>query len=127
VCDRCGFWYLLDDLHYQMEWRGPRLMNIRLRVCQKCYDVPFIFNRPLVIPPDPVPRYDPRPENFTQADEGTFPLPPLPWPVQQNGPGDPNAPPPPVFVTPQVEPYTSEPSLPPPFVPPGIEPLVSEP
>src|SRR5215472_3919590 len=95
-CDRCGFWYSLVDLHYQMEWRGPRLMNIRLRVCQKCMDIPFIFNKPIVIPPDPVPVRDPRLDDFAYyngpqgsgavaGSGGSNPLPPLPWPTQPLG------------------------------------------
>ncbi len=68
-----------------MEWRGPRLMNIRLRVCPKCTDVPFIFAKPIIYPPDPMPVYDPRPENFTNANLGS-PVVPLPWPVQPIGP-----------------------------------------
>src|SRR5216684_3325594 len=85
VCDRCSGWFNLVDLHYQFEWRGPRLMNIRLRVCDRCYDKPFIFNKPIIYPPDPVPVFDPRPENFTVANNGS-PIVPLPWPVQPVGP-----------------------------------------
>lgn len=85
VCDRCGFWHNLANLHYQHEWRGQRLMNIRLRVCPRCMDVPFIFNKPIVYPPDPVPIRDPRPQNFTIADNGSPTVPPLPWPTQPEG------------------------------------------
>jgi len=95
-------------------------MNTRERVCPRCLDKPFIFNRPLIIPPDPVPRIDPRPENFARLDQGTYPLPPLPWPVQPVGPVNPDAPRPPQFAVPQVEPYLP-PALPPPFVPPAIK------
>lgn len=82
VCDRCGFWHNLVDLAYQHEWRGRQLKNIRLRVCSRCLDVPFIFNRPIIYPPDPVPVADPRPQNFTIANNGSPYAPPLPWPVQ---------------------------------------------
>jgi|SRR5271166_4516920 len=127
VCDRCGMWYNLVNLHYQYEWRGPRLANIRLRVCPRCLDIPFIFNRPLIIPPDPIPVWDPRPQNFIAADEGTDPLPPLPWPVQPLAqappptPGGPSVPP--DFILPEVEPYTQPPPpLPYAFVPPELYP-----
>lgn len=103
-CDRCSFWYLLSELNYQMEWRGARLMNIRLRVCPKCTDRPYIFNRPLILPPDPVPKADPRPENFQIADNGSPTQPPLPWPQQSPGPVVPGAPQPPVYVTPPLPP-----------------------
>src|SRR5215472_14035582 len=110
VCDRCGFWHNLEDLGYQHEWRGPRLVNIRLRVCPKCMDRPFIFNKPIIYPPDPVPVYDPRPENFPNANNGS-PVTPLPWPVQPVGPPVPTPPTP----TPPV--YNSPP---PPTPPPSI-------
>lgn len=70
VCDRCGFWNQLDRLTYQYEWRGTQLKNIRLRVCPRCLDVPYIFNRAQILPPDPVPVSDPRPQNFTVANSG---------------------------------------------------------
>ncbi len=102
VCDRCGFWDQLDNLRYQHEWRGPRLMNIRLRVCAKCMDVPNNWSRPIIYPPDPVPRLDPRPQNFQIPDNGSPFPPPLPWPSQESGPVVPMPPTPewPVYVTP---------------------------
>lgn len=75
VCDRCGMLYNLDDLNYQFDWRGPRLANLRLKVCRRCYDRPFEFFRPVVLPPDPVPRTDPRPEQYA---EEVGPTPPQP-------------------------------------------------
>ena len=101
VCDRCGFWFNLIDLKYQHEWRGPRLMNIRLRVCNKCMDVPFIFAKPIIYPPDPVPVRDPRPQNFEIPDNGSPAPNELPWPVQQSGPPAVGRPPP-VYVTPPL-------------------------
>ncbi len=70
VCDRCGCWYNLDTLAWQFEWRGPRLMNLRILVCPPCKDVPQEQLRPIVIPPDPVPRANPRPEDFAQDNIG---------------------------------------------------------
>lgn len=86
VCDRCGFWNNLADLHYQYDYRGPQLANLRIRVCPRCMDSPFIFYKPIVYPPDPVPVQDPRPQNFVEANSGTYPLPPLPWPIVPVGP-----------------------------------------
>lgn len=106
ICDSCGFKFSLRDLGYQMEWRGPRLMNTRLRKCPKCLDVPFIFNRPIIYPPDPVPVADPRPQNYTIANNGSPFTPPLPWPSQESGPVVPMPPTPeyPVYVTPPLPP-----------------------
>ena len=89
VCDRCGFWFSLSSLSYQYDYRGPQLVNLRLRVCPRCTDTPFIFFKPIVYPPDPVPVADPRLQNFTAANQGTYPLPPLPWPVVPIGPSVP--------------------------------------
>lgn len=100
VCDRCGFWHNLVNLIYQYEWRGPRLVNIRLRVCSRCLDRPFIFNKPQIYPPDPVPVPDPRPQNFQVANNGSPITPPLPWPVQGEGPAVPTPPTPPIPVYP---------------------------
>lgn len=86
VCDRCSFWFNLVNLGYQREWRGPRLVNTRARVCAACMDKPFIFNKPIIYPPDPVPVRDPRPQNFEVANNGSPFTPPLPWPVQPSGP-----------------------------------------
>jgi hypothetical protein len=135
VCDRCGFWNNLDNLRWQFEWRGQRLLNTYLRVCPKCLDVPFLLNKAIILPPDPVPRTNPRLQNFEAANNGTNPLPPLPWPVQAIGPalepiyllddqgnvllddagyplladGSPMpAPPTPVYVTPPLPPLPSD-------------------
>lgn len=131
ICDRCGFKYSLRDLVGQREWRGPRLMDIRVKVCPKCTDIPFIFNKPIIYPPDPVPVRDPRPQDLsvvgpTITVEQTIPPdpppdppvypspapPPLPWPMQASGPQVlSGVPTPPFYVTPLL-----------PDLPPEIEP-----
>lgn len=40
------------------------MVNTRLLVCQRCYDAPFMLNKPIYIPPDPEPIMDARPENM---------------------------------------------------------------
>lgn len=72
ICDRCGFTYNLQDLVWQMEWRGNELMRTGYRVCTfTCLDVPFELNRPLYLPPDPPPVDQPRPGNMAmQENEG---------------------------------------------------------
>lgn len=64
VCDRCGFLYNHHNLKWQYQWVGPRLQNLKLLVCDGCLDVPQEQLRTLLLPPDPVPIPDPRPENY---------------------------------------------------------------
>lgn len=89
VCDRCGFWYQLSELVYQLEWRGNALMSTGIKVCTRtCYDKPQEQFRPQILPPDPVPVLQPRPENFTLDNQGggasaaPGPSPPPPAPAQ---------------------------------------------
>jgi hypothetical protein len=71
VCDRCSMWYNLRDLRWQMDWRGASLMNIRLLVCNDCYDDPQQQLRAIVVPADPVPVVNPRIEPFA-TDETNY-------------------------------------------------------
>lgn len=64
TCDRCGFWYNLKNLRFQYDWRGNTLANLYVRVCPRCYDKPFQHYRPIIVPPDPVPKYMPRPDLY---------------------------------------------------------------
>lgn len=68
VCDRCQAMVFHDTLRWQMQWRGPRMANIRLYVCPECYDTPQEQLRTFVLPIDPVPIANPRPENYAEAD-----------------------------------------------------------
>ncbi len=70
VCDRCGILQNYDTLSWQHEYRGLALQNIKLLVCPRCLDVPFPFNQPIIVPPDPDPIKDPRPA-FWQVEEGS--------------------------------------------------------
>lgn len=80
VCDRCGMLGNLDDLIWQYEWEGPELRNLWKRVHSHCYDKPQEQLRPRILPPDPVPRWQPRPEQYQVANTGqpanTFSKPP---------------------------------------------------
>jgi hypothetical protein len=64
VCDHCGFWFQLYKLTYVHQWQGTKLIYTRFRVCAACKDRPNPQQKARLAPPDPVPVYDPRPENF---------------------------------------------------------------
>lgn len=69
ICQRCGFMFNLDDLQWQWDWQqGPRLKNLRYKVCRTCLDKPQENGRTVVLPPDPVPVMYPLPENYVAAD-----------------------------------------------------------
>src|SRR5206468_3783848 len=69
ICQRCSFTYNLDQLLWQWDWQqGPRLKNLRIKVCPTCMDVPQENGRTIVLPPDPVPIEYPLPENYVAAD-----------------------------------------------------------
>jgi hypothetical protein len=60
-CDRCGVWWNLDALAKQFQWQGASLAWTGYLVCPKCLDIPFEQQKVLILPPDPVPRVNPRP------------------------------------------------------------------
>jgi hypothetical protein len=56
-------------LVWQYDWRGTSLQNLWIRVCKRtCLDTPQSQLRAITLPADPVPVWQPRPENFA-ADE----------------------------------------------------------
>lgn len=67
ICDRCGFRYAHADLSWDVQWIGPRLQNLRFLVCPTCLDKPQEGLRTIVLPQDPVPIINARPENFVDA------------------------------------------------------------
>jgi hypothetical protein len=69
-CDRCSFWYQRDELRWQFEWNARTLYNTRLLVCDICYDKPFEHFQAIVVPPDPVPIMNPRPDLYQFAQDG---------------------------------------------------------
>lgn len=62
VCDRCGFWYSHRSLRWQVDYRGMKLQNLRILVCDRCYDDPQPQLKPRIIGPDPLPIMNARPE-----------------------------------------------------------------
>lgn len=71
LCDRCSFWYLLSRLSRQFEWAGSGLRDTGYLVCPNCLDQPFEQLRTLILPPDPVPKVNPR---FDPAVTGQWPI-----------------------------------------------------
>lgn len=74
VCQRCGSLYNHDQLRWQYQWGGMRLINLRILVCQSCYDEPQIQLRTIILPPDPVPIEFPVPEDYTTTDNPLSPI-----------------------------------------------------
>lgn len=71
-----------DQLQFQHQWAGPKLQNLRLLVCRSCLDVPQEGLRTIILPPDPVPIQNPRPEQYVSDNNpnsgiGQAPLPAL--------------------------------------------------
>jgi len=69
-CDRCSFWYLRSELKWQYEWSATQLYNKRLLVCPICIDTPFQHFRAIIVPPDPVPVMNPRPDVYQVQQDG---------------------------------------------------------
>ena len=67
ICDRCGFVYSFRSLKWQFDWRGSSLQNIRLLVCDRCYDTPQEQLRAIVVPADPTPIMNARVQDFVAA------------------------------------------------------------
>lgn len=51
-----------------MDWAGTTLINKQLLVCRPCYDRPQEQLRAIVLPADPVPIRNPRPQNFDESE-----------------------------------------------------------
>ena len=71
ICDRCGFRYNHVNLRSQYDWRGASLMDIKILVCNSCYDAPQEQLRAIVVPADPVPIVNPRIQDFVTASQDT--------------------------------------------------------
>jgi hypothetical protein len=65
VCDKCGLLYNRVDLRFQYEWAGNRLVNQNMLICEPCYDVPQEQLRVIILPSDPEPIENPRPEEYS--------------------------------------------------------------
>ena len=64
ICDGCGFLYNHSELRFQFQWAGNKLVNLRQLVCRRCNDIPQTQLRAIIIPADPMPVMNPRPQNY---------------------------------------------------------------
>lgn len=62
VCDSCGEWSNRVDLKMQYEYRGDDLVDTGFRVCDRCLSKPQAQFLTPILPLDPVPIDEPRPE-----------------------------------------------------------------
>lgn len=66
ACDVCGFQWNLSKLAWQFDYRGGSSpINTRVLKCPKCMDVMQEQARLLILPPDPAPFMNIRPEAYT--------------------------------------------------------------
>jgi hypothetical protein len=72
MCDQCGFIWSHSSLSFQYDFMGgPAVQNTRILVCPKCEDGWNYQNQLFIIPPDPPPYANTRPEPYT-VDETNF-------------------------------------------------------
>jgi hypothetical protein len=63
-CDGCQMLYNHHVLRWQREWSGTKIINKGFLVCPKCLDKPNPQLKARLMPPDPVPIANPRPETY---------------------------------------------------------------
>lgn len=70
ACDRCSFLYNLDDLIWQKQYAGVGLINLEILVCRTCLDIPQPQLTATILPPDPAPVFNARPEYYSVDEQG---------------------------------------------------------
>ncbi len=68
ICDRCGARVNFVDLRWQYDWRGAVKQNLRILVCDRCEDRAQEQLRAIVVPADPTPIINARPQDFVSAE-----------------------------------------------------------
>lgn len=66
--DRSGFITNLSKMRWQLAWRGNQLYNTRFLVRDWEYDTPQEQLRTLILPPDPPPLFNARPEPYVMDE-----------------------------------------------------------
>lgn len=74
ICDYSGLPCLHKDLVRQMEWRGESLVWTGLLVNKRFADIPNEQGRSPILPPDPTPVTNPRPQFFQSMTWSNNPL-----------------------------------------------------
>lgn len=64
TCDRCGMITNLRDMDWHREWAGSKIINLGYLNCPRCQTIPNETLRTIVLPPDPDPVLNARPENY---------------------------------------------------------------
>lgn len=64
TCDRSGFVLQQQNMQWQFEWQGTKLVNQRILVAPDMYDKPNRQLGTIILPPDPVSIVNARPENY---------------------------------------------------------------
>lgn len=73
ACDRCSRIWNLHNLRWQYDYNGSStLQNLRILVCETCYDVPQPQLKPYVLSPDPVPVFNARPGASDSVGEASY-------------------------------------------------------
>ncbi len=67
--ERSGFIGNQQNMRWQFEWAGLKLINKRLLVLPDMYDEPQRQLGTIVLPPDPMPIMNARPENYAIDEE----------------------------------------------------------
>lgn len=72
TCDRCGFIWSQSDLQWQFDYvGGPVPQSQGWLVCDRCINPLTLQRQLLILPPDPPPIFNTRPENYT-VDESNW-------------------------------------------------------
>jgi|SRR5215831_7567349 len=69
--DRSGFLSNQDDMAWQYQWAGNDLINLRILVHRDELDVPQEQLRTIILPPDPAPVFNARPEPYSMDETPT--------------------------------------------------------
>jgi hypothetical protein len=70
VCDTCGFWRNRSDLRADRQYQGNEIIDTGFLVCfDTCLDIPQAQNSTPILPADPRPVLNPRPE-LNRSDFG---------------------------------------------------------
>lgn len=69
TCDRSGFIDNHKNLAWQFEWAGLKLINLKLLVTPDMLDKPQRQLGTIILPPDPLPIMNARPEQYNVEEE----------------------------------------------------------